>query len=244
MKLWRYGLAIERLGQRYRLDGVLGSGGMADVCLAWDERDEREVAVKVIKPDELNQRSLDRFLKEASHVARWRHPHILRIYGDVHLELLDVTQGSIVPYIVMEYARGGDLHKRLQPPPNAWMAGRLIRRRWATRARISLRPQYCSKDSARSLPMIKMLPAPWLKPVCGSRQALIHSWVLAIPRRQHKYHFYYRQRGSAEYCPPGTDARPLGLFYQCDSEASLRTFDRWQARRAGQKYLDAASGHC
>ena len=115
MKLWRYGLAIERLGQRYRLDGVLGSGGMADVCLAWDEREEREVAVKVIKPDELNQRSLDRFLKEAAHVARWRHPHILRIYGDVRLELLDVAQGSIVPYIVMEYAQGGDLHKRLQP---------------------------------------------------------------------------------------------------------------------------------
>jgi hypothetical protein len=34
MKLWRYGRPIEELGQRYRLDGMLGSGGMADVCLA------------------------------------------------------------------------------------------------------------------------------------------------------------------------------------------------------------------
>jgi len=33
MKLLRYGSAIERLGDRYRLDGMLGSGGMADVCL-------------------------------------------------------------------------------------------------------------------------------------------------------------------------------------------------------------------
>lgn len=115
MKLWRYGVAIERLGQRYRLDGVLGSGGMADVCLAWDEREGHEVAVKVIKPDELNQRSLDRFLKEAAQVSRWRHPHVVRIYGDVRLELLDGTQGSVVPYIVMEYAQGGDLQKRLQP---------------------------------------------------------------------------------------------------------------------------------
>ena len=115
MKLWRYGRAIEQLGQRYRLDGVLGSGGMADVCLAWDERSQREVAIKVIKGDELDQRALNRFLKEAAQVAQWRHPNILRIYGDVKLELLDANQGSIIPYIVMEYARGGDLHKRLKP---------------------------------------------------------------------------------------------------------------------------------
>ena len=49
MKLMRYGSAIERLGNRYRLDGMLGSGGMADVCLAWDEQEQREVAIKVIR---------------------------------------------------------------------------------------------------------------------------------------------------------------------------------------------------
>lgn len=115
MKLWRYGYAIERLSQRYRLEGALGSGGMADVCLARDEREEREVAIKIIKPDQLDQRTLDRFVKEAAQVARWRHPNILHIYSDLKLELLDAAQGSILPYIVMEYARGGDLHKRLSP---------------------------------------------------------------------------------------------------------------------------------
>src|SRR5450755_2599094 len=122
MRLWRYGSEIEQLGQRYRLDGALGSGGMADVCLAWDERDEREVAIKVIKPDVLDQRSLDRFLKEAGQVANWQHPNILRIYSDLKLELLDAAQGAIVPYIVMEYAQGGDLQKRMtsgQPYPLA-----------------------------------------------------------------------------------------------------------------------------
>lgn len=115
MKLWRYGKAIERLGQRYRLEGILGSGGMADACLAWDEREEQEVAVKVIKPGELDQKTLDRFLKEADQMAQWRHPNILRIYGDTRLELLDAAQGSIVPYIVMEHVQGGDLHHRLRP---------------------------------------------------------------------------------------------------------------------------------
>ncbi len=66
MKLWRYGHAIERLGQRYRLDGLLGSGGMADVCLAWDERENRKVAIKVIQSNKLGREMLNRFLKEGS----------------------------------------------------------------------------------------------------------------------------------------------------------------------------------
>lgn len=122
MKLWRYGRSIEQLALRYRLEGSLGSGGMADVCLAWDERDERDVAIKVIRPDTLDQRTLDRFMKEAAQVAKWHHPHILRVYSELKLELLDAAQGAIVPYIVMEYAQGGDLQKRLttgQPYPLA-----------------------------------------------------------------------------------------------------------------------------
>ncbi|HEX4716329.1 MAG TPA: hypothetical protein VH164_15515 [Ktedonobacteraceae bacterium] len=63
MKLWRYGRPIEELGQRYRLDGMLGSGGMADVCLAWDEREGRETAVKILKSDDLDQETLNRFMK-------------------------------------------------------------------------------------------------------------------------------------------------------------------------------------
>jgi serine/threonine protein kinase len=113
MQLWRYGHTIDRLGQRYRLRGLLGSGAMADVCLAWDERERREVAVKVIKSDVLDQKTLNSFLKEASQVVGWKHPNILPVYEDMKLQLLDAKLGSIVPYIVMEYARGGDLQRRL-----------------------------------------------------------------------------------------------------------------------------------
>ena len=113
MKLWRYGRAIERLGKRYRLDNLLGSGSVADVCLAWDEREQREVAIKVVKSDDLDQETLGRFQQEARYSASLDHPHILHVYGALGLELVDKEKKSIVPYIVMEYARGGDLHKRL-----------------------------------------------------------------------------------------------------------------------------------
>ena len=115
MKLWRYGRSIESLGQRYRLEGMLGSGGMADVCLAWDEREEREVAVKLLKADDLDQETLNRFMKEAARIAGWRHPNILRVYESLQVELVDAARGSALFYMVVEYARGGDLHKRLTP---------------------------------------------------------------------------------------------------------------------------------
>ncbi len=113
MKLRRYGRDLERLGQRYRLDGSLGSGAVADVCLAWDEWKAHEVAIKVIKSEDLDQDLLNRFLHEASQIVGWDHPNILRVLEDVELELIDPNRGSVVPYIVMEYADGGDLQKRL-----------------------------------------------------------------------------------------------------------------------------------
>ncbi len=115
MKLWRYGRAIEYLGQRYRLEGILGSGGMAEVYLAWDEQEQREVAIKVLRSDDLDQETLNRFMKEAGQIVAWQHPHILRVYEQMQVELIDVAQGSMLFYMVMEYASGGDLHKRLTP---------------------------------------------------------------------------------------------------------------------------------
>lgn len=66
MKLWRYGRPIEILGERYRLDGMLGSGGMAEVVSAWDEYKRRQVAIKILRTEELDQRMLNRFVKESA----------------------------------------------------------------------------------------------------------------------------------------------------------------------------------
>ncbi|GCE07516.1 serine/threonine-protein kinase [Dictyobacter aurantiacus] len=194
MKLLRYGIAVERLGQRYRLDGVLGSGGMADVCLAWDEREQREVAVKVIKSQELDQRTVDRFLKEASQVARWRHPHVVRIYGNARMELLDRSQGIFVPYIVMEYAQNGDLHKRLRkgiPFPFAQT--------------LSVFEQVCQAVSfAHSQGVIhrdlKPLNILFRALPDGSEQALLSDFGLAVEKDA--THFTFAAGGTLPYMAP------------------------------------------
>jgi serine/threonine protein kinase len=194
MRLWRYGRAIERLGQRYRLESPLGSGGVADVCLAWDEHDEREVAIKVIKPDELDQEVLDRFVKDAAQIAQWNHPHILRIYSDLALESLDLSQGSIIPYIVMEYAQGGDLHKRLNPG-QPYPLGAIL----------SLFPQLCNtvsyahahgiihRDLKPLNVLFRLLPD-------GTEQVVLSDFGLAV--EIDATHYTYARGGTLPYMAP------------------------------------------
>lgn len=114
MQLWRYGFAIEQLGQRYKLVRPLGDGGMAEVCLAIDEQHNNEVAIKVLRTEHLDDKLLSRFIEEAFSITSWKHPNIIRTYG-MKLEPLDAKRGSLLPYIVMEYIRGGNLRERLVP---------------------------------------------------------------------------------------------------------------------------------
>ncbi len=129
MQLWRYEHAFEQFGQRYTLLRPLGSGGMADVCLARDERLQREVAVKVLKPETIEPHLLRRFLKEGELVASLRHLHIVRVYhGCVQTELFSsptTDEEFEIPYIVMEYARGGDLKRRMRSGEAYDLAGTL-----------------------------------------------------------------------------------------------------------------------
>ncbi len=88
----------------YRIESLLGRGGMGEVYLAWDQVLERHVAIKRVRDDRIGdatQRA--RFLREARMVARLDHPAIIRVYH--------VLERDDSNYLVMEYVRGQNLGK-------------------------------------------------------------------------------------------------------------------------------------
>lgn len=86
----------------YRVQRVIGRGGMGVVLLARDERLAREVAIKIIAPDRVtSERARASFLSEARAMASVRHENVVQIYAYGQYEGL--------PYFVMEYVPGTDL---------------------------------------------------------------------------------------------------------------------------------------
>lgn len=86
----------------YRLESLLGRGGMGEVYLAWDQLLERHVAIKRIRSDKIvGKMQRARFLREARAVARLDHPAIIRIY-----HILEREDGDC---LVMEHVDGRDL---------------------------------------------------------------------------------------------------------------------------------------
>ena len=65
------------LADRYRIERLLGEGGMAAVYLAEDLKHRRQVAVKVMRPELAATLGTDRFLREIEIAARLTHPHVL-----------------------------------------------------------------------------------------------------------------------------------------------------------------------
>src|SRR5213594_5169394 len=93
------------LGDRYRIERVLGRGGMATVYVAEDLRHSRQVAIKVLRPDVAAAIGAERFLREIAIAARLTHPHVL--------PLIDSGQAAGSLYYVMPYVRGESLRERL-----------------------------------------------------------------------------------------------------------------------------------
>jgi serine/threonine protein kinase len=87
---------------RYRLDEMLGRGGMSEVWAATDTELGRRVALKLLAPDA----DTARFEREARAVASLGHPNITQLY--------DYGQEDGRPYMVLEYLPGGTLEERLQ----------------------------------------------------------------------------------------------------------------------------------
>jgi hypothetical protein len=85
------------LQDRYRLDRELGQGGMATVCLAHDLRNNRPVALKVLRPELAAILGAERFLKEIETTANLQHPHILPLFdsGAAHPSHPERSEGSL-----------------------------------------------------------------------------------------------------------------------------------------------------
>jgi serine/threonine protein kinase len=95
---------------RYRLQGSLGRGGMGEVYLAWDERLQREVAVKRLRADiSRDPRMQLRVESEARAAAAITHPNVISVYDS------GIDRGR--PFIVMERLEGTTLSDRLRSGP-------------------------------------------------------------------------------------------------------------------------------
>jgi eukaryotic-like serine/threonine-protein kinase len=93
------------LADRYRIERELGQGGMATVYLAQDLKHDRQVAVKVLKPELAAVLGADRFVQEIKTTAALQHPHILPLF--------DSGSADGFLYYVMPYIQGETLRTKL-----------------------------------------------------------------------------------------------------------------------------------
>ena len=97
-------LGSELLG--YRIEELLGRGGMGVVFRAFDPRLKRNVALKLLAPDLVqDERFRERFLAESELAAPLEHPNVVPIHD------ADEVQGQL--YLVMRYVEGTDLKRLL-----------------------------------------------------------------------------------------------------------------------------------
>jgi eukaryotic-like serine/threonine-protein kinase len=114
----RAGAVPRTIDAKYRVDRVLGTGGMGAVYQAHDMRLDRDVAIKVVRADLIaNPDARARFRREAQLIARLQHPGVVSVfdYG---------TLPGGAAFLVMEYVRGRDLRTLVKegPQPPALVA--------------------------------------------------------------------------------------------------------------------------
>ena len=97
----------KRLDSRYEIHEIIGVGGMSVVYKAYDNVDDRIVAVKILKEEFANDDEfVRRFKNESKAIAVLSHPNIVKVY--------DVSFGDKIQYIVMEYVDGITLKEYIQ----------------------------------------------------------------------------------------------------------------------------------
>ena len=101
---------------RYELAAILGQGGMGQVWTAYDQRLDRRVAVKLLRPDRVAGPSGSdaadelrrRFVRECRVTAQVDHPGLVTVH--------DAGSDDDDLYLVMQYVEGADLADHLPPP--------------------------------------------------------------------------------------------------------------------------------
>ena len=126
------GVAVTRphshpLGSRYAIgEKMLGSGGMGEVIVAFDEQIGREVAIKRMRSAQPSQEELSRFVREARVQGRLEHPAVVPVHDLAY-------DGSGKPYFVMKRLTGTDMQHALtslragDEPDEAGCRRRLLR---------------------------------------------------------------------------------------------------------------------
>jgi outer membrane protein assembly factor BamB len=98
---------------RYEIGAELGRGGMGIVYHAYEPALERDIALKILAPELVDQRDVAaRLRREAIGAARLRHPNIALLY--------EFGQIDGVPFLAMEYVAGPSLRQLLEAGPIAW----------------------------------------------------------------------------------------------------------------------------
>lgn len=97
-------------GPRYRIEALLGQGGMGRVYKAYDKDLDRIVAIKVVRQGIMGEAdALKRFKQELLLASRISHKNVLRIH--------DMGEVGDVKFISMAFVEGRDLHQVLQETP-------------------------------------------------------------------------------------------------------------------------------
>jgi eukaryotic-like serine/threonine-protein kinase len=96
----------------YRIESVLGQGGMGVVFRAYDTKLNRPVAIKILSDDLADAGARRRFQREAQMASSLNHPHILTVY--------DIGDFEGRQYLATEFVDGGTLKNWRQQHPRTW----------------------------------------------------------------------------------------------------------------------------
>ena len=102
---------VSLIGDRYTITSLIAQGMIGPVYRGLDRQTERPVAIKVLRPEIVDERPtlLERFLREGDALRQLDHPNIVN--------WLDVIEQDGVYYLVMDFVEGGSLNELLREQP-------------------------------------------------------------------------------------------------------------------------------